>query len=76
MKNSLQDLTNHLFETIEALKDTENPMDVDRAKAVSMVASQVIAVGKLELQYLDLAGTPLKTTLSPNQEPRKLSPVR
>jgi hypothetical protein len=34
MKNTLRDLHNHLFETLEALKDTENPMEVERAKAI------------------------------------------
>lgn len=56
MKNRLSDLRNHLFETIEALKDDGNPMPVDRARAISEVAGKLIESGKMELQYLDLLG--------------------
>lgn len=54
MKNTLSDLRNHLFETIEALKDEDNPMPVERARAISDAAGKVIESGKLELQCLDL----------------------
>ena len=30
-KNKIQDLRDHLFETLEALKDKDEPMDVARA---------------------------------------------
>ena len=30
MKNKIDDLRNHLFATLEALQDKENPMDIDR----------------------------------------------
>lgn len=56
MKNTLTDLRNHLFETIEALKDEENPMPVDRARAISDAAGKIIESGKVELQCLDLLG--------------------
>ncbi|MFC5862067.1 hypothetical protein ACFPT7_07165 [Acidicapsa dinghuensis] len=56
MRNTLTDLRNHLFETIEALKDDENPMPVDRARAISEAAGKLIESGKMELQYLDLMG--------------------
>jgi hypothetical protein len=55
-KNRLQDLRNHLFETLEALKDEEKPMDVDRARAVAEVAHAIINSAKLELSFLELKG--------------------
>jgi hypothetical protein len=56
VKNRMSDLRNHLFETLERLKDKDEPMDPDRAKAVSEVAQTVINSAKVELQFLDLTG--------------------
>lgn len=50
MKNKIEDLRNHLFETLEMLKDGE--MEVDRAKAVSGVAQTIINSAKVEIDYL------------------------
>lgn len=51
-KNRLEDLRNHLFETIEQLKDKENPMDIDRAKAVAEVAGVILDSAKVEIGYM------------------------
>jgi hypothetical protein len=56
MKNKLQDLRNHLFATLEALQDNDNPMDVARAKAVAEVAGVVISTAKLEIDYAEALG--------------------
>jgi hypothetical protein len=56
MKNKLSDLRNHLFETIESLKDAKDPMPVNRAHAISEAAGRLIDSGKMELQYLKLMG--------------------
>ena len=56
-KNKIEDLRNHLFATIEALLDEENPMDIERARAVSDVAQVVINSAKVEVQYMRLTGT-------------------
>ena len=34
MKNKIEDLRNHLFATLEALSDKENPMEIERALAI------------------------------------------
>jgi hypothetical protein len=57
VKNKLTDLRNHLFETIERLKDEEKPMEVARALAVSNVAQTIIDSAKVELKALELAGS-------------------
>ena len=57
MKNKITDLRNHLFETIEALKDPDKPMEVQRARAIYETAQTIIETGKLELQFIDLVGT-------------------
>ena len=57
MKNTLEDLNNHLFEQLERLNDLDD-MDIEegklqqemgRAKAISDVASKIIANGNLVL---------------------------
>jgi hypothetical protein len=56
VKNKLSDLRNHLFETIERLKDDEKPMDIDRARAVSEVAQTIIESAKVELKAIEVSG--------------------
>jgi hypothetical protein len=56
MKNRMSDLRNHLFEVLEALKDKDQPMDIDRAKAISEVAQTVINTAKVEVQFLETVG--------------------
>jgi hypothetical protein len=56
MKNRISDLRNHLFETIEKLKDEEKPMDPHRAKAIYETAKTIIDTGKLEIQLLEAIG--------------------
>lgn len=55
-KNKMEDLRNHLFETLEALKDKEAPMDLDRAKAICGVASQLIDSARVEVKFLEVTG--------------------
>lgn len=52
MKNKIDDLRNHLFATLEALSDTEKPMDLDRARAIADVARVVVESAKVEVQFL------------------------
>ena len=55
-KNKLSDLRDHLFETLEALKDKDSPMDLDRAKVISDVAQTLINTAKVEVQFLEAIG--------------------
>jgi hypothetical protein len=52
----MSDLRNHLFEVLEALKDKDQPMDIDRAKTISEVAQTVINTAKVEVQFLETIG--------------------
>lgn len=51
-KNKISDLRDHLFETIEALKDPDKPMEIDRARAISQVAQTIIDTAKAEIELL------------------------
>lgn len=52
-KNSLTDLRNHLFETLEALKDDEKPMELDRARTICKVADGIIDSARVEIEFLE-----------------------
>ena len=55
-ENTVQDLRKHLFDTIQALKDPANPMDIARAKAISNAAQVVVNSVKVEIDYMKLTG--------------------
>ncbi|EPQ5229183.1 hypothetical protein LN149_002286 [Providencia stuartii] len=60
MKNNLEDLHNHLFAQLERLsdedlKDNELKAEINRAKALSAVASQIISNGQLAINVQRLA---------------------
>lgn len=54
--NSITDLRGHLFDTLRALKDKKNPMDIERARAVSDIAQTIINSAKVELEHLKVTG--------------------
>jgi len=56
MKNKIEDLRNHLFATIEALIDDENPMDIERARTISDVAKTIVDSAKVEVGFLKVTG--------------------
>jgi hypothetical protein len=56
VKNKISDLRNHLFETLEALKDDEKPMELARAKAISEVAQTIINSAKVEIEFMEVSG--------------------
>lgn len=69
MKNKIEDLRNHLFETLEMLKDGE--MDVDRARAVSGVAQTIINSAKVEIDYLRVTEQRSGTGFIPDEKGRE-----
>ena len=57
MKNKVEDLRNHLFETLEALRDKDAPMDLDRAKTIADVAQVIVNSAKVENEYMKITGS-------------------
>lgn len=45
-----------LLDTLADLRNRENPMDIDRAKAVATVASVLVDTVRVENEYLKLSG--------------------
>lgn len=52
----INEVRSELMETLRALRDRENPMDVDRARAVAQVAGVLVDTAKVENEYLKLTG--------------------
>jgi len=65
MKNKIDDLRNHLFETLEALKDEEKPMDLARARAIADVARVIVESAKVEVNFLNVTGATRSTDFLP-----------
>jgi hypothetical protein len=56
MSNKIQDLRDHLFETIKMLKDPNSKMDVEKAKAISEISQVIINSAKVEVEYMKNVG--------------------
>lgn len=70
-KNKLSDLRDHLFETIEALKDKDEPIEVERAKAISDVALTIIKSAKVEVEFFNLTGQKSKSFFIAPPDPER-----
>jgi len=55
-KNKITDLRDHLFATLEGLRDSENPMDLERARTISAVAQTIINSAKIEVDLARAVG--------------------
>lgn len=52
----INDLREHLMQTLASLRDRANPMEPDRARAVAQVASVLVDSAKVEVDYLKATG--------------------
>jgi hypothetical protein len=67
-KNQIEDLRNHLFETLEALRDKTNPMDLARAREVANVGRVIVDSAKVEVEFLKVTGATKSTDFLPIEE--------
>lgn len=56
MSNTIADLREHLFATLRDLRRKDDPMEIDRARAVSEVAQTIINTAKVEVDHMRVAG--------------------
>ena len=52
----INQLREHLMATLASLRDRDNPMEPDRARAVAQVASVLVDTAKVEVDYLKATG--------------------
>lgn len=57
MQNDIAELRSHLFNTLSALQDKQNPMDIERAKAVCQVGDVIISSAKAEIDFARVNGS-------------------
>lgn len=69
MRNKIVDLRNHLFAALEALADPDDPLDIERARAIADVAQVIVNTAKVEVQYLAATGAKTGTGFIPDDVP-------
>ena len=52
MNLHINDLREHLMATLASLRDRNNPMEPDRARAVAQVASVLVDTARVEVDYI------------------------
>lgn len=52
MSNNISTVRQHLLDTLADLRDRDNPMDVDRARAVADVARVLVDSAKVEVDFI------------------------
>lgn len=55
-KHTIDDLRAMMFDTLQALKDKENPMEIDRAMAMKEVAQVIVNSAKVEVEHMRISG--------------------
>ncbi len=53
---TISDLRSHLFSALRGLSDKQNPLDIERAKAIADVAQVVVNSARVEVEHMKLAG--------------------
>lgn len=56
--NHINDLRTHLLDTLASLRDRENPMEPDRARAIAQVSSVLVDTARVEVDYIKVTGAP------------------
>jgi hypothetical protein len=64
-KNKMVDLRDHLFATLEALRDDDKPMELARAKAIADVARVLVDSAKVEVDFIEATGAIRSTDFLP-----------
>lgn len=52
--NDIAELRGHLFDTLRGLRDKDNPLDVQRARAVCDVAQQITDTARIEIELMKI----------------------
>jgi hypothetical protein len=74
VKNKIEDLRNHLFATLEDLRDKETPLDIERAKAIVGVAQVIVDSAKAENEFIKATGGTGSGFITEQLPPQKTQP--
>ena len=53
---SMTQLREHLMQTLASLRDRDNPMEPDRARAIGQVAGVLVDTARVEVDYIKATG--------------------
>lgn len=56
MSETIADLRASLFAAIRGLTDKDNPIEIERARAISDLAQTIINTAKVEIEHLKITG--------------------
>lgn len=56
MSNTIENLRDIMFDCLQQLKNKENPMEIDRAIAMTKVADVIIDSAKVEVDHMRITG--------------------
>lgn len=70
--HNLGELRGHLFATLAALRDKENPMEIDRARAVCAVAKEITDTARIEIDYQRVTGNEIGSQFIESPAPAAL----
>lgn len=59
--NDITKLRNVLFETLDALRNKENPLEIERAKMINETAQTIINSAKVEVDFVRATGNATTT---------------
>jgi hypothetical protein len=74
-KNGMDDLRNHLFAALEGLADKDEPMDLERAKAIADVGKVLVESAKVEVAFLKVTGAIKSTNFLPVESEERPAPT-
>jgi hypothetical protein len=65
--NDINTLRDALFSTLDSLRDPENPLDIERAKAINDTAQVIINTAKVEIDYARTIGQTIASGFLPTE---------
>lgn len=70
MSINITTVRQHLLDTLADLRSRENPMEIERARAVSQVAGVLIDSAKVEVDFIKASGAVGSEFMQPAEAPR------
>lgn len=68
-------LREHLFTTLEGLQDKENPMDIERAKAICETGQVIVNAAKAEIDFAKVNGAVISNFFEKPALPKPAQPT-
>ncbi|WP_244807949.1 hypothetical protein [Caballeronia zhejiangensis] len=71
MSNNISTVRQHLLDTLADLRNRENPMEVERARAVADVARVLVDSAKVEVEFIKASGATGSDFMQPDDEEKQ-----